>query len=153
MGPLTAILTVALALAASPGQHDHKAMNERGNQAMGFDQAKATHTFTTTAAGGVIAVDAKEPSDATTIGQIRAHLGRIAKLFKAGDFSKPLFIHAQTPPGADIMKARRQQIEYRYEDTTSGGKVTITSGNHDAIAAVHRFLLFQNQEHVRQTPG
>jgi hypothetical protein len=136
-----------------PEQHSHApqraAMDHRGQQAMGFDQAKVRHTFATADNGGTIEVVAKDAKDSETVIEIRGHLRQIARLFKAGDFSKPLFIHAQDPPGVDVMKARRADIEYRYEERPAGGTVTVSSKNADAIAAIHAFLRFQQGEHKR----
>jgi hypothetical protein len=152
---MTAPLLIALTLALTPASvtvqdphAQHKAgMDHRGNQAMGFDQAKIQHTFTTVERGGEIQVVAKDAKDAETVTQIRSHLREIARLFKAGDFSKPVFIHAQNPPGADTMKARRGSIDYRVEEIPSGAKLTIASDNAEAVAAIHAFLRFQQQEH------
>lgn len=132
---------------AAQMQHDKMAMDQRGHQAMGWDQAKATHTFAPSNDGGSIEVAANDAADTATITAVRAHLADIAKSFKAGDFDKPMFIHAQTPPGVEAMKRLKAEIAYRYEETPHGGKVTIVSKNADAIAAVHAFLAFQRDEH------
>jgi hypothetical protein len=123
------------------------AMDHRGHQAMGWDQSKATHTFAPSPDGGSIDVAANDPADTATVTAIRAHLAEIAKAFKAGDFDKPAFIHAQTPPGVEVMKRLKGEISYRYEETPKGGKVTITTTNAEAIGAVHDFLKFQQDEH------
>ena len=145
------IILVSSAASIVPQEpHEHHAdMDRRGNVAMGFDQAKITHTFTTSDTGGVIQVLAREGSDSVTIEQIRRHLTEISKLFKSGDFSKPLFIHAQNPSGTNVMKARRAHIDYRYEDLSAGGRLTISSEDGEAIAGIHRFLRFQQLEHKR----
>jgi hypothetical protein len=141
---------VSAAIAPQDPHAQHKAaMDHRGHQAMGFDQAKVKHTFSPSADGGTIDVAALDPADAVTIRQIRGHLKEIAKLFKAGDFSKPVFIHAQDPPGADVMKARRQDIQYRFEETPSGGRLAISSADAKAIAAIQAFVTFQRDEHKR----
>lgn len=144
-----AIFAVALAVpvAARQMQHDKMAMDHRGHQAMGWDQAKATHTFAPSIDGGSIEVAANDAADQTTVTAIRTHLAEIAKSFKAGDFDKPVFIHAQTPPGADAMKRLKGEISYRYEETRAGAKVTIATKNAEAIDAVHAFLKFQQDEH------
>jgi hypothetical protein len=142
------ILTFTSPFVTGQDQAQHKAgMDHRGNQAMGFDQANIRHTFATSDRGGTIEVIAKAASDAATIAQIRSHLREIAKLFKAGDFSKPVFIHAQNPPGAATMKARRSDIDYRFDEVPAGGKLTVTSSNAEAVAAIQSFLRFQQDEH------
>ena len=147
------LVAVTLALApAFAAQHDghgqHKAaMDHRGHQAMGFDQRKIRHTFTPTDRGGTIDIAALDARDAPTIAKIRTHLAEVAKLFKAGDFSKPVFIHAQDPPGADTMKSLRGDIDYRFEEKPAGGSLAVTSANREAVAAIHAFLRFQDTEH------
>ena len=149
--PLLVTICLSLAPQASAqheGHDQHRAdMDHRGNEAMGFDQAKITHTFTTDERGGAIQVVARDAADAASVSQIRTHLREITKLFKGGDFSKPVFIHAQTPPGIDVLKARRAEIDYRFQEIPAGAKVTISSSNSEAIDAVHAFLRFQQGEH------
>lgn len=51
------------------------------------------------------------------------HLHVVAHSFRAGDFSLPMFIHDQVPPGVEVMKARKEAILYAYEPTERGGEV------------------------------
>lgn len=144
-----AIIAVALAgSAAAQMPHDQAAMDHRGHQAMGWDQSKATHTFAPSAEGGRIEIKANDAADAVTIAAIRSHLQEIAKSFKAGEFDKPMMIHAQTPPGVPEMTRLKAQIDYKYEELPAGGKVTIASADAGAIKAVHDFLKFQGTEHA-----
>ncbi|HEX6975725.1 MAG TPA: hypothetical protein VF147_15075 [Vicinamibacterales bacterium] len=145
---LTAILAVALAGSAAAQMQHAQGMDHRGHQAMGWDQSKAKHTFATADNGGSIEVKANDPNDAMTVAAIRSHLAEIARSFTAGDFDKPQFIHAQTPPGVPEMKRLKADITYTYQDMHAGGKVTIASANPDAIKAVHDFLKFQGTEHA-----
>lgn len=130
------------------GQHDHHAgVNKRGDEAMGFSQQKTTHHFRLKADGGAIEVAANDPNDATSREQIRQHLKHIARAFAEGDFSAPLFIHAQTPPGVPAMKRLKAAIKYQYEETEHGGRVRLVTGNAEALAAIHEFLRFQISDH------
>jgi hypothetical protein len=43
-------------------------------------------------------------------------------------------------------------IHYVLEETTTGGRVVISSTNKDAVEAVHQFLIFQIQEHKTGDP-
>jgi hypothetical protein len=150
MAGLMALMTLGGFVPQSDPHAQHQAgMDHRGNQAMGFDQAKIQHTFAAATQGGSIQVVAKDPKDATTISQIRSHLRDIAKLFKAGDFSKPLFIHARTPPGTDVMTARRADIDYRSEEIPAGGRLSVASANVEAVAAIQAYLRYQQEEHKR----
>lgn len=75
------------------------------------------------------------------------HLGHIRAAFQAGDFNIPGFVHDQTPPGVPVMINLKDQIHYRYEEITHGGRVLISSKNAEAIKAVQSFLRFQITEH------
>ena len=122
-------------------------LKKRGALAMGFDQDKVEHRFGSTDDGGSIAVDVKDPADAVSLAQVRAHLQEIAKAFAAGDFGKPFETHAEVPPGVPVMQQQRASITYRYEDTPRGGVVRITTASAEALEAVHTFLEYQRREH------
>jgi len=125
----------------------HQGVNERGDQAMGFSQDKATHHFYLYPDGGAIEVNANDPADTTTRDQIRMHFTHITKMFSDGNFSIPMLIHQQNPPGADVMTRLRSQIAYKFDETPRGGRIGITSANKEALAAIHKFLIFQIQDH------
>ena len=128
----------------SSSQHD---MQHHGEDVMGFSQTKTAHHFLLTEDGGVIEVTAKDPKDAVSQDQIRMHLPHIATAFASGDFTDPMEVHDQTPPGVPTMKRLKAQIQYKYEETNTGGRVLIHSDNTKAIDAIHDFLRFQIREH------
>jgi hypothetical protein len=68
-------------------------------------------------------------------------------MFSQGDFSTPMFIHDQTPPGVPVMKERRDQISYVFESMPAGGRVRIKTTNENALKAIHMFLKFQIEDH------
>ena len=140
-------LLLSLALAQQAGQHDKHAMDRRGNIAMGFDQAKITHTFTALDTGGEILIRAKDASDAATIAQIQHHLKDIEKAFADGDFSKPFFIHDEKVPGADDLKAEKNALEYRSQPLSDGARLSIVAKSPKAKDALHAFLRYQSKEH------
>lgn len=125
----------------------HSGMNERGAAGMGFSQTATTHHFFLNPDGGIIQVEANEPVDADSRASIRTHLGHIAGAFQAGDFDIPMFVHNTVPPGVPEMKRLQKHIRYSFEETSNGGRVVISSTDHDAIAAIHRFLRFQITQH------
>jgi hypothetical protein len=123
-----------------------------GRHAMGFDQDAATHHFGLTANGGLIAVEANAPGDVGVRDQIRAHLQEIALAFKQGHFGKPLLTHSEQPPGVPVLQRLAGDVTYAYADTDRGGIVRITTGNADALTAVHAFLRYQITEHRTGDP-
>ena len=125
----------------------HDAVDARGDAVMGFDHEKTAHHFSLTRDGGVIAVTANDENDAASREAIRGHLGHIAKMFAAGDFEAPMLIHARTPPGVPAMKARRKAIHYAYEETAAGARISISTTDAKALAAIHEFLRFQIEDH------
>jgi hypothetical protein len=125
----------------------HAQMNDRGGRGMGFSQTATTHHFVLNANGGAIQVEANDSADAASRDNIRMHLGHIAEAFQSGDFDIPMFVHDTVPPGVPEMKNRRKHIHYSVEQTPNGGRVTISTTDKRALAAIHRFLRFQIEEH------
>jgi len=123
------------------------AMNERGDQAMGFSHMKATHHFRLMSSGGAIEIEANGAQDKATPDQIRMHLSHIAQMFSDGNFNAPMFIHDQTPPGVPIMQRLKSEIRYEFEKISRGGRLRITTSNAEALAAIQDFLRFQIKEH------
>lgn len=148
---LAAILLFTATLLCAQ-DHQHDAMQKRGNAGMGFDQEKTTHHFLLSKDGGAIQVTANSAADKDSIEHIRMHLQHIQNAFKSGDFNIPMFVHGQTPPGVPTMKRLKGQITYKYDEIDNGGRVVISSKNAQAVNAVHEFLQFQIREHRTGDP-
>jgi hypothetical protein len=151
------LAVLALALAALGQQNEgsddhHPGKTSRGDQAMGFSHEKTTHHFRLFKDGGAIEVLTNDPRDTDSRDMIRMHLAHIAKMFAAGDFDAPMFIHATNPPGVPAMIELRNQIHYQFEKMDSGGKVTIQTADAKALTAIHDFLRFQISEHQTGDP-
>jgi hypothetical protein len=145
------------AAGGSAPQHDHSrhhtgTVESRGDQAMGFAQARTRHTFVTRRDGGTIRVVADDATDAAGIAQIRTHLREIAQAFAAGDFSKPEFIHDKDPPGAEVMRRLKDRIRYEYVEIPAGAEVSLRSRDPRAVRAIHDFLAMQIREHQTGDP-
>lgn len=125
----------------------HQGVVERGDHVMGFSHDKATHHFRLYSNGGAIEVESNSAADTTTRDEIRMHFGHIVKMFSAGDFSAPMLIHGQNPPGSATMKKLREDIHYTLENTDRGARIRISTKNADALAAIHEFLRFQIKDH------
>lgn len=154
-------LLCSLSLAAQDMSHcpmhkdksQHQAdVEQHGDMAMGFPHDKTTHHFRLAPDGGAIEVTVNDSNDSENLQAIRAHLKHIASLFSNGDFSVPMFVHSQTPPGLAEMRDRRTDITYKFEELPGGGRVRITTANHDALNAIHDFLVFQIQDHHTGDP-
>jgi len=114
---------------------------------MGVDQYTSAHVFEDLPDGGRVVLERDDPADTAAIATIRAHLRDIETAFRAGDFTKPFTVHAQTVPGTGVMAARRSAITYDEIDRPRGGEVRIKSGDRVAVAAIHQFLAFQRAQH------
>ena len=125
----------------------HHDVAEKGDHVMGFSHEKATHHFRLYTDGGAIEVEAIDPQDTVTRDAIQGHFSHIVKMFAAGDFTAPLLIHSQNPPGSETMKRLREKIDYRLTATAKGGRIRITTRNPEALNAVHAFLRFQVSDH------
>lgn len=156
---LAAMLPLALTARAqqpTDQHHNHQqrvdGVNKRGDHAMGFSHEKTTHHFRLAANGGTIEVTAKDPADTESVETIRAHLSHIEKMFKNGDFSMPMFIHDETPPGVPAMKRLKEIISYTFETIDRGGRLRIATANAEAIDAIHAFLRYQIKDHQTGDP-
>ena len=123
------------------------AEDEVAGLVMGFSHEKTTHHFRLYADGGAIEAEANDAKDTASQDQIRSHFGHIVTMFAAGNFSAPMLIHAQNPPGTEAMKRLRNAIEYKLESTEKGARIRITSKDPDALRAIHEFLRFQITDH------
>jgi hypothetical protein len=145
------VLASSLFLAQHDPQSHQQHMadvKKHGAEAMGFDQDKTTHHFRLYKDGGAVEVQANDPADTASIGQIRNHLKEQARKFAAGDFSAPQHTHGQVPPGVETMARLRSKIQYEFQSTESGGRLQITTTDTKALAAVHDFLRFQIKDHA-----
>jgi hypothetical protein len=129
-------------------------MKDRGESEKGmrFSQSATTHHFLVKPDGGVIQVEANDPTDATNRGNIRRHLTHITQAFANGDFDIPMFVHDAVPPGVPEMKRLHERIRYAFEETPAGGRVVITTLDKESLAAIHKFLRFQIEEHKTGDP-
>ncbi len=127
--------------------HHFAAMQSRGAHAMGVDQYTSAHVFEDLPDGGRVVLDRDDPTDTAAIATIRAHMRDIQAAFRAGDFTKPFAVHAQTVPGTVVMRERRAAISYEVIERPRGGEVRIRSTDPVAVAAIHEFLAFQRQQH------
>jgi hypothetical protein len=122
-------------------------VEKQGDEAMGFPHDKTTHHFRMNSDGGAIEVTVNDTKDSQNMQAIRSHLTRIATTFSNGEFSIPMFVHDQVPPGVPVMKEKRAELSYNFEELPSGGRVRIKTTNPDALKAVHDFLRFQIEDH------
>jgi hypothetical protein len=133
--------------AAHTKQDHYAAVDERGDKAMGFSHEATMHHFRMTEDGGVIEATAKDEKDVASIAQIRAHMQDIAKMFTAGNFDIPHFIHGEDPAGVAGMKKLGSQIKYQYEELPNGARVRIATNNAEALKSIREFMNYQVSEH------
>ena len=122
-------------------------VEKHGDEAMGFPHDKATHHFRLYSDGGAIEVTVNDTKDSENMQAIRSHLTHIVTMFSNGEFSIPMFVHDQVPPGVPVMKDKHAEISYSFEDLPTGGRVRIKTANSDALKAIHDFLHFQIVDH------
>jgi hypothetical protein len=150
---IAALLLSSIAAAQTSSDHHHEMVIQHGEQEMGFSQSATTHHFLASEKGGAIQVEANDPKDMKSRDEIRMHLQHVAKAFAGGDFDLPMFVHdTKSIPGVADLQRLKADIRYTYFETKGGGKVAIESKNPEAIAAVHKFLRFQIEEHRTGDP-
>ena len=152
LNSLAILLMLATVAAGQHGQDHHAQLNARGEKGMGFDQNATIHHFYLYEDGGAIEVTVKDPADKKNLEAIRSHLPHISKMFAAGDFSMPHFIHDENVPGTELMARNRDRIAYAYDDIPNGGRVRITTRFARALSAVHEFLRYQITDHRTGDP-
>jgi hypothetical protein len=156
----TVVMTGSVACAqesqpADPQKSKHdsmESMNERGDKVMGFDHTRTTHHFLLRANGGVIQIEANEKADTASRDEIRQHMRHIAKMFGEGNFSAPMLIHEQNPPGAEVMKQLKAKIKYEFGENERGAFIRMSTDDAEALKAIHEFLRFQIKEHMTGDP-
>ena len=130
------------------GAAQHQAdVEKHGDEAMGFPHDKTTHHFRLYSDGGAIEVTVNDNKDSQNLQAIRSHLTHIVTMFSNGEFSIPMFVHDQVPPGVAVMKEKHAEISYRFEELPAGGRVRIKTENREALKAIHEFLRFQIADH------
>jgi hypothetical protein len=137
---------------AQPGSEHQAAVEKHGDEGMGFPHDKTTHHFRLYPDGGAIEVTVVDPKDSQDLQAIRSHMAHIVAMFSHSDFSIPMFIHDQVPPGVPVMKEKRAAITYSLEEMADGSRVRIKTNNPAALKAIHEFLRFQIQDHHTGDP-
>jgi hypothetical protein len=122
-------------------------VDKHGDEAMGFPLDKTSHHFRLYSDGGAIEVTVNDGKDSQNMQAIRSHLTHIVTMFSNGEFSIPMFVHDQVPPGVPVMKEKRTETSYSFEELAAGGRVRIKTKNPDALKAIHEFLRFQIDDH------
>lgn len=164
MRTLAGVLFVSgLASLAAAQDHEHCPMaqsethraevDHRHDEATGVAHEAAVHHFLLADDGGSIRLEVNDASQIAERDRIREHLQLVTRSFAAGDFSLPMLIHDQVPPGVDVMKKRRGKIQYAYSPSDNGGLVRIRTRDAKALEAVHQFLRFQIHDHGTNDPG
>ena len=132
---------------------DHRAeVDHRHDAVSGVSHEGATHHFLLAPNGGTIRLETTDDTRTEDRDRIRQHLQVVARSFAAGDFTLPMQVHAQTPPGAKTMKKMREAIVYDYSPTDKGGEVRISTTDPAALSAIHAFLRFQIEDHGTGDP-
>lgn len=131
-----------------PGEnHNMTQMMQRGAIAMGFDQNKIAHEFSTTKDGGQIKITALDEKDNKTINQIKNHTRDIQNDFAEGNFTKPFFIHSQFVPGTNDMTQNKDQIHYKIQDLKNGSILLLITNNSSLVSSINQFMTYQSTEH------
>lgn len=124
---------------------DRSTFAEREAEVMPFDLEASMHVFEDTATGGVQRVIVRDADDAVNVASIRAHLRQEAEAFANGDFDDPAYLHGESMPGLDELRAAGSdgRLKVRYEDEDAGGRIVYRSDDPRVVIAVH--LWFQAQ--------
>jgi predicted rRNA methylase YqxC with S4 and FtsJ domains len=136
--------------AAGASRAAHVDHNHGG--ATGLDNATSQHHFQLRKDGGEIRLEATDARDTRTRDRAREHLRVVQGSFAAGDFGLPTRIHDATPPGVAVLKERKALVRYAFAESARGGVVRLSTGDPEALAAIHAFLRFQIEDHATGDP-
>lgn len=131
----------------NPDDSAFAALQERGRTAMGVDQYTSTHVFEDLPDGGRVVLDRDDASDTVGVRTIRQHMRVIEAAFRSGNFTVPGQVHAREVPGTQVMRERREMIQYAAVDRPRGAELRITTRDSSALAAIREFLAFQRSDH------
>jgi hypothetical protein len=149
----TILLFLAASFSFGQGQTSHQsqdhqtALNQHGDQVMGFSHEKTSHHFVLTQDGGLIEVRATDTRDTASLDQIRSHFRHIVRMFADGNFNAPMLVHRQDVPGTAAMTRLKNDLHWELQEIPRGARISITADNQEALAAVHEFLRFQISDH------
>jgi hypothetical protein len=138
-------------MASSAGDH-RAAVDHRHHEVTGVGHQASVHHFLLAPHGGSIRLEVTGAAGVVERERLRTHLRQVARAFTAGHFDLPLLIHDQVPPGVAVMKKMKAAIKYEFSPTEAGGEVRISTKDPAALAAVHRFLRFQIEDHGTGDP-
>ncbi len=150
--PTAAILAIIVAIPVVVGaqkaqqQSQQGAVTSHGAQVMPFDQKTSMHMFTPTSSGGSVEVMVHN-NDANQIALVRSHLRSEADRFSKGNYADPAYIHGTNMPGLTALEANPQSVKVTYEDTDTGGVITLTATDLKMIDAIHQWLAAQQKDH------
>jgi hypothetical protein len=165
MRMFAAAAVIGIVIASLAGAQDHEqchkasahdrraAVDHRHHAATGVGDDVSQHIFSLAKDGGTIRLEVRDAAATGERERIREHLRGIARAFARGDFAMPARIHDRTPPGVEVMTARRSAIHYAYAPTDKGGQVTISTADAAAREAIHQFLRFQIADHGTGAPS
>ena len=122
-------------------------VEQHSMQVMPFDMNKTTHVFRKTLYGGVEMIVVKDPSDTADIAMIQSHLQKESKLFAAGNFSDPAYIHGSDMPGLQALGAGATHMEIRYSALPAGAQIAFTTQDATLVSAVHAWFDAQVKDH------
>jgi hypothetical protein len=145
--PVSKFLAAAVLVFGAASEAHRAGVDERHDHATGVSHDATEHHFLLARDGGSIRLEVKDAGQVDARDRIREHLRTIAASFAAGDFSTPMLIHDQVPPGVEVMKERKAAIQYEYSPSDKGGVVRISTRDAAALEAVHEFLRFQIRDH------
>ena len=141
-------LVTPLCFAQDHPNMDHQAaLNQHGDQVMGFSHEKTSHHFVLTADGGLIEVRVNDIQDIASLTQIRGHFQHIVRMFAEGNFNAPMLVHSQDVPGTATMARLKSSLHWDLQEVPRGARITVLADNQQALDAVHDFLRFQIADH------
>jgi len=123
-------------------------VHQRMQQLVPFSLDQTIETFTKSVHGGIQHLVAKSADDTKQIKLIQAHLLRITKELRKGNFSMTERIHGPDMPGlAQLKKAETDDIRFEFKALPNGAQIHYSTEYPELVQALHEWFDAQQIEH------
>lgn len=146
--PLVAAVVICSAAGLTAQQQVHQpawtSFLGSGRVPVVINPATTTRHISLRPDGGTVELGTKGATDRQTLSTIRAELPNLETWFGAGLFQAPAVTHGHggRPLSAKTsdMSRVKDKVHFAFADTPTGGRMTVTTSDPEALQAVYAFL-------------
>jgi hypothetical protein len=148
LGPVLLLLSTSSLALEKTSPESTKPVPQGTEKSLPYARDETLQTFSKTVHGGVQHVIAKSEKNTRQIKLIQAHLLKISKEFRKGDFSATERIHGVDMPGlVQLKKAETDDVLYEYKALPNGAQIHYSSEYPQLVQALHEWFDAQKSSH------